>query len=105
MVLDLNNKAVEVEVLEVNIGEATYKIPLGGNMTMKQVNAIQNMSNVDDVFEMLKRYIPEEVLEELTITQITTIIKAWSDATRESAGLSMGESKALRSSSESIARQ
>ena len=102
MVLDLNDKAVEVEVLEVNIGEGTYKIPLGSNMTMKQVNAIQNMSNVND---FLKAYIPEEVLEELTIVQLTAIIKAWNDATQESVGMTMGELKALRGSSKSTVRQ
>ena len=102
MVLDLNNKAVEVEVLEVNIGEATYKIPLGGNMTMKQVESIQQMESIND---FLKDYIPEEVLEELTIVQLTAIIKAWNDATQESVGMTLGELKALRGSSKSIARQ
>ena len=102
MVLDLNNKAVEVEVLEVNIGEATYKIPLGGNMTMKQVESIQQMSSIND---FLKDYIPEEVLEELTIVQLTEIIKAWNDATKESVGMTLGELKALRGSSKNIARQ
>lgn len=102
MVLDLNNKAVEVEVLEVNIGEATYKIPLGGNMTMKQVESIQRMKNIND---FLKDYIPEEVLEELTIVQLTEIIKAWNDATQESVGMTLGELKALRGSSKNIARQ
>ncbi len=102
MVLDLNNKAVEVEVLEVNIGEATYKIPLGGNMTMKQVESIQQMKSIND---FLKDYIPEEVLEELTIVQLTEIIKAWNDATQESVGMTLGELKALRGSSKNIARQ
>lgn len=102
MVLDLNNKAVEVEVLDVNIGEATYKIPLGGNMTMKQVESIQQMKSIND---FLKDYIPEEVLEELTIVQLTEIIKAWNDATQESVGMTLGELKALRGSSKNIARQ
>ena len=102
MVLDLNDKAVEVEVLEVNIGEATYKIPLGGNMTMKQVESIQQMKSIND---FLKDYIPEEVLEELTIVQLTEIIKAWNNATQESVGMTLGELKALRGSSKNIARQ
>ena len=102
MVLNLNNKAVEVEVLEVNIGEAIYKIPLGGNMTMKQVESIQQMKSIND---FLKEYIPEEVLEELTIVQLTKIIKAWNDATQESVGMTLGELKALRGSSKNIARQ
>ena len=102
MVLDLNNKAVEVEVLEVNIGEATYKIPLGSNMTMKQVESIQQMKSIND---FLKDYIPETVLDELTIAQLTEIIKAWNDATKESAGMTLGESKALRGSSKSTARR
>jgi len=102
MVLDLNNKAVEVEVLEVNIGEGTYKIPLGSNMTIKQINSIQQAENIND---FLKNYIPEEVLEELTIMQLTEIIKAWNDATKESVGMTMGELKALRGSSKNIARR
>lgn len=102
MVLDLNNKAVEVEVLEVNIGEATYKIPLGGNMTMKQVESIQQMKSIND---FLKDYIPEEVLEELTIVQLTEIIKVWNNATQESVGMTLGELKALRGSSKNIVRQ
>lgn len=102
MVLNLNDKANEIEVLEVNIGEATYKIPLGSNMTMKEVKAIQNVSDISD---FLKKYIPEEVLEELTIVQLTAIIKAWNTATQESVGMTMGELKALRGSSKNIARQ
>ena len=102
MVLNLNDKAVEVEVLEVNIGEGTYKIPLGSNMTIKQVNSIQQMESVND---FLKDYIPEEVLDELTIIQLTEIIKAWNTATQESVGMTMGELKALRGSSKSTARR
>lgn len=102
MVLNLNDKAVEVEVLEVNIGEATYKIPLGSNMTMKQVKSIQTMESIND---FLKAYIPEEVLEELTIIQLTEIIKAWNNATQESVGMTMGELKALRVSSKSTVRR
>lgn len=102
MVLDLNNKAVEVEVLEVNIGEATYKIPLGSNMTMKQVESIQQIKSIND---FLKDYIPEDILEELTIVQLTEIIKAWNDATQESVGMTMGELKASHSSSKSTARR
>ena len=102
MVLDLNNKAIEVEVLEVNIGEATYKIPLGSNMSMKQVKSIQSMESIND---FLKDYIPEDVLEELTIIQLTEIIKAWNNATQESVGMTMGELKASHSSSKSTARR
>ena len=102
MILNLNDKAVEVEVLEVNIGEATYKIPLGSNMTMKQVKSIQQMDSIND---FLKDYIPEEVLEELTIVQLTEIIKAWNNATQESVGMTLGELKALRGSSKSTARR
>jgi len=100
MVLNLNDKAVEV--LEVNIGEATYKIPLGSNMTMNQVDSIQQIKSIND---FLKDYIPEEVLEKLTIVQLTEIIKAWNDATRESVGMTLGELKALRGSSKSTARR
>ncbi len=102
MVLNLNNKAVEVEVLEVNIGEATYKIPLGSNMTMKQVKSIQSMESIND---FLKDYIPEEVLEELTIIQLTEIIKAWNNATQKSVGMTRGELKASHSSLKSTARR
>ena len=102
MVLNLNDKAVEVEVLEVNIGEAAYKIPLGSSMTMNQVESIQQMKSIND---FLKDYIPEEVLEKLTIMQLTEIIKAWNNATKESVGMTLGELKALRGSSKSTARR
>jgi hypothetical protein len=71
-------------------------------MTIKQVESIQQMKSIND---FLKDYIPEEVLEELTIVQLTAIIKAWNDATQESVGMTLGELKALRSSSKNIARQ
>lgn len=100
MVLNLNDKAVEV--LEVIIGEGTYKIPLGGNMTVKQANSLQQTS---DINEFLKNYIPEDVLEGLTIIQLSEIIKAWNNATQESVGMTMGELKALRGSSKSTARR
>ena len=71
-------------------------------MTMKQVDSSQRMKNIND---FLKDYIPEEVLEDLTIVQLTEIIKAWNDATQESVGMTLGELKALRGSSKNIARQ
>jgi hypothetical protein len=60
---------------------------------------------MDSINDFLKDYIPEDVLEELTIVQLTEIIKAWNNATQESVGMTLGELKALRGSSKNTARR
>ena len=98
--LNLDNK--EVEVLEVEIGENTYKIPLGSSMTRKE---LAELSDEDKVIGFFEKYIGADVMDTLLYGQISKLIHAWNDATEEACGLKVGESSASRNSRRNTARR
>ena len=77
------NNTNDIEVVEVAIGKKTYKIPLAKYLPYKAIKKMRNTKDVDAVIEILSKYIPMEVLDELTLEQITQIIEAWGNASTE----------------------
>lgn len=79
------DKTKDIEVIEVAIGKKTYKIPLAKYLPYKAIKKLRNKeeSNADSIIEILSEFIPIEVLDELTMQQITQIIEAWSDASQD----------------------
>lgn len=88
MVVELKDPK-QIDTLEVRIGDDSYMIPLGTSMTVKEIKALR--SN-DDVFAFFGKYIPKKVLENLTLDNLTQILKAWNDETERVSGVSLGES-------------
>jgi hypothetical protein len=88
MILDLNETKA-VESLEVKIGDKSYFIPLGNNMPLKKVKALQTE---DDIMSFLAAYIPQKEVDKLTLVQFTQIMNAWSEETKKAAGINLGES-------------
>ena len=80
-----------IEVLRVDIGDASYNVPLAGSLTRKETSSIK--SN-DDVSKFFEKYIPKKVMDGLTWNDIHAIYKAWSDASTADAGVTPGESRA-----------
>ena len=85
--INLNNKPIEV--LDIEIGDKTYKIPLGSSLPLKKAKAIKDE---ESVMEFLRDYMPEAVVDNLTIAQLAQIMNAWSEETKKASGISLGES-------------
>ena len=85
--ISLNNKPIEV--LDIEIGDKTYKIPLGSSLPLKKAKAIKDE---ESVMEFLREYMPEAVVDNLTIAQLAQIMNAWSEETKKASGISLGES-------------
>jgi hypothetical protein len=80
----VNNKVFdkEVEVIEVAINKKTYTVPLAKYLPYKAIKKLRNKNDLDSIIDVLAQYIPMEVLEELTVQQLTTIIEAWGNASK-----------------------
>ena len=85
--INLNNKPIDV--LDIEIGDKTYKIPLGSSLPLKKAKSIKDE---DTVMEFLRDYMPDEVVDNLTIAQLAQIMNAWSEETKKASGISLGES-------------
>lgn len=72
-----------IEVIEVKIGKKTYKIPLAKYLPYKAIKKLRNNKDLDGIVEVLSLYIPIEVLEDLTMEQITQILELWSDTSKD----------------------
>lgn len=84
--ITVENKVVEV--LEVEIGEKTYNIPLGSSLTYKKLNSLKTTENFMQFF---MEYIPEDIFDTLSIANISAIIKEWNKATEQASGISLGK--------------
>lgn len=73
----------EIEVIEVAIGKKTYEVPLAKYLPYKQLKLLKNKNDLDAIIEVLGKYIPIEVLEELNIQELTAIIEAWGNASSD----------------------
>lgn len=72
------------EVVEVAIGKETYKIPLAKYLPYKAIKQLRNNNkDLDAIIAILSNYIPMEVLEELNMMQLTQILEAWGDASKD----------------------
>lgn len=81
-------KRRKAKTLKINIDDKSYHIPLSGSMKPKEV---AKLDTVEATLEFMKKYIPEEVLDELTQDEYNDIVKAWGEASKEASGLNPGE--------------
>ena len=81
-------KRRKAKTLKINIDDKSYFIPLSGSMKPKEV---AKLDTVEATLEFMKKYIPEEVLDELTQDEYNDIVMAWGEASKEASGLNPGE--------------
>lgn len=92
--LNLNGN---VEVLVVNIGDKTFKIPLATSLPYKKAKELVKLAKADEesaldgFLEFFSQYIPTEVLDELTMKDLTALAKAWAGQTEKEGGQTLGE--------------
>ena len=78
------DKTKDIEVIEVAIGKKTYKIQLAKYLPYKAIKKLRNKeeNNLESIIEILSDFIPINVLENLTMQQITQILEAWGNASQ-----------------------
>lgn len=75
--------------LVVDIGGKTYSVPMAGGMKRKE---LAGLKTEEDVFNMFARYIPAEVLDDLTLDEYSQLMDAWVDANEKEQATGLGES-------------
>jgi hypothetical protein len=87
--ITLTNENEQINVLKVNIGKKTYSVPLSGSLSIREMKAMRD--GTEDGFDFFGRYIPQDVLETLTMDQFNALNEAWKEASSEKTDASMGE--------------
>lgn len=87
--ITLTNENERINVLKVNIGKKTYSVPLSGSLSIREMKAMRD--GTEDGFDFFGRYIPQDVLETLTMDQFNALNEAWKEASSEKTNASMGE--------------
>lgn len=85
------NDSKDIEVIEIGIKDGTYQIPLAKYLPYKAIKKLRNDNDIDAVMEILSKYIPEEVLDELTMDSIKQILEAWSEASKDDTDDNLGK--------------
>lgn len=85
------NDSKDIEVIEIGIKDGTYQIPLAKYLPYKAIKKLRNDNDIDAVMEILSKYIPEEVLDELTMDSIKQILEAWSEASNDDTDDNLGK--------------
>ena len=83
--LTLNNPK---ETLTINYGEETFEIPLASSLTVKET---KKLSETKDSMEFYAKYIPMEVLDEMTMGDFKQIDEAWTAESERVLGFKLGE--------------
>ena len=92
--LNLNGN---VEVLVVTIGDKEYRVPLATSLPYKKAKELIKLAKADEenaldgFLEFFSNYIPSDVLDELPMSALTTLAKAWTGQTEKEGGQSLGE--------------
>lgn len=93
--LNLNNTTKEV--LVVKIGDKEYSVPLATSLPYKKAKELIKLAKgdeetaLDGFIEFFANHIPSEVLDELTMKELTFLAKAWTGQTEKEGGQSLGE--------------
>lgn len=85
----LQDRKRAVKVLEVEIHKKTYKIPLASTLSIKTV---KSLNTPEGTMAFMEQYIPTEVVDELTQEEFNDIVNAWSEASNDDSGQTVGES-------------
>jgi hypothetical protein len=85
----VNIGSAQINMLEVVWQGKTYKVPLAGSMKRKD---ILKLNSEEAVHNMFTQYIPEDVLDDMTLDEYRQLIDAWNAANTNKDDASLGES-------------
>ena len=87
--------------LNLEIDKKTYKIPLANSLKLKELRKLLKANKLENEEEQLDfltdffgKYLGEDTVSELTLSQIWELFSLWKKANEEAGGLSLGESSA-----------
>lgn len=86
------NLNTNVEVLVVTIEDKTYKIPLAKSLPLKKAKGLMKLTSksteeqFDAFVEFFKEYIDADVVDNLPISALTELAKAWNKANGDELG-------------------
>lgn len=87
--------------LNLEIDKKTYKIPLANSLKLKELRKLLKANKLENEEEQLDfltdffgKYLGEDTVSELTLSQIWELFSLWQKANEEAGGLSLGESSA-----------
>lgn len=96
--LNLNSKT---EVLRVKIGDKSFDVPLATSLPYKEVKSLVKLTKKTEVEEQMdvfveffKNHIDPDVIDNLPMSALTELAKAWSGASETEGGESLGKSSA-----------
>ena len=78
----------KIKVLEVEIEDKIYKIPLGTSLKRQELEKLSDEAEGQKFFE---KHLGKELWNDLTVGEQRQISQAWSDATQEDCGKQPGE--------------
>ena len=81
-------KRIETKTLKLNIGEESYQIPLMGSLTFKEAKTLDTQ---EGTYAFVKKYIPNKVLDGLTVEEYNQIVEIWKEESQKHAGKKPGE--------------
>lgn len=76
-------------VLKVEIAGKAYSVPLAGSLTLKELNELKGDDNIGSTF--FGKYIPDEVISELTLDDFKALNDTWKKASEKTSGVELGE--------------
>lgn len=86
--LAINGKKFETkEVIKIEIDGKVYSLPLAKHLpykTIKKLTGLKDDKDIDVFIDILSEYIPVDVIDELSITDIGNILQAWNGTNEES---------------------
>ena len=82
-------KKKNVQTLDVEFGDKTYKVPLADSLTMGELRALKDGD--DDGFAFFGRYLSDEVVSALTLEDFKELNAMWKKASQEASGIDLGE--------------
>ena len=95
--LNLNSKT---EVLRVKISDKSFDVPLATSLPYKKVKSLMGLTKkgefeqMDAFIDFFKSYIDPDVIDNLPMSALTELAKAWSTASETEGGESLGKSSA-----------
>lgn len=78
----------EVKTLRVNIGEETYSVPLAGSLSIAEM---KKLKTDEDSFEFFGKYIPKNILNNLSFDDFRALTEAWKKTSSSEGGMNVGE--------------
>lgn len=90
--------------LTVEIEGKTYNIPLATTLKLKEVRKFMKLGKkseeeqFDFLIDFFTAYLGEEVVEEMTLSDINELFSLWTKANEEAGGPALGESSASQAS-------